>query len=347
MLTINFSANNAAIIPEVLVSLYGWDSKHFIVASHARDGNAAACPGRHGDGCQMEYVPESSGGGSNPLFTEDAASVPGNWLVTLDFAAFQAVDTDDIPTLIANGDVKMAEISITPELAVGGNDVVLTAVGETFDLGGSIIVNDHFKGANATVSIEKCNACHDSLASTFHAGSGRGGDGIEVCKNCHVTTSPGSHLEMASRAIDSYVHAIHSFQPFDLDDVAAANDPVFNARTQQHLQHTFPNFTIMNCEGCHIAGTYNVPDQSQSMPGVLSASWNIADRNIGTVAETVTGPASRACGGCHRADLINADLAGDLASFDAHTEAFGTHEENDEDDLILYGIIDKIMSMFE
>ena len=63
--------------------------------------------------------------------------------------------------------------------------------------------------------------------------------------------------------------------------------------------------------------------------------------------EVVTGPASRACGGCHRADLINSDLAGDLAAFNAHTEAGGTFVENDEEDAILYGIIDKIMSMFE
>ena len=74
---------------------------------------------------------------------------------------------------------------------------------------------------------------------------------------------------------------------------------------------------------------------------------DMGGRNIGTVAETVTGPASRACGGCHRADLINADLAGDLAAWNAHTEAFGTYVENDEDDLVLYGIIDKIMSMFK
>ena len=161
-----------------------------------------------------------------------------------------------------------------------------------------------------------------------------------------MASKAGSHIEMASRAIDSYVHAIHSFQPFDLDDVAAADDPVFDARNEQHINHTFPNFTIRNCEACHLAGTYNVPDQSKSMPGVIRASWNIADRNIGAVPEYVTGPASRACGGCHRADLINADLAGDLASFNAHTKAFGTLEVNDDDELTLYGIIDKIMSMF-
>jgi OmcA/MtrC family decaheme c-type cytochrome len=347
LLTVNFTANNAAIIPEVLVSLYGWDSKNFIVASHSSDGSTA-CLDRRGEpgGCRMEYAPESSGGSANPLWTEDAASVPGDWMVTVDLGAYvpTAFLTDDIPTLIANGKVKKAEITITPELEIDGTDVVLKAVDKTFDLGASMIVDEYFKGDNATVEVDKCNACHDSLASSFHDGSGRGGDGIEVCKNCHVTTSPGSHLEMASRAIDSYVHAIHSFQVFDLDEVSGA---VEEARAAQHALHTFPNFTIRNCEACHKEGTYNVPDQSKSMPGVLSKSWDIADRNIGTVPEYVTGPASRACGGCHRADLINADLAGDLASLNAHTQAFGTLEENDDGDLVLYGIIDKIMGFFE
>jgi OmcA/MtrC family decaheme c-type cytochrome len=345
LLTINFSANNVAIIPEVLVSFYGWDSKNFIVGSHERDGNVA-CQG-YRPGCKMEYTPESSGGGANPLFMEDAASIPGAWMVTLDMSALQLTKTDLIPQMILDGVIKKAEVTITPELVVNGNDVVLTAAAKTFDLGGSIIVDDYFKGANATVSIEKCNVCHDSLASTFHDGSGRGGDGIESCKNCHTTTFPGSHLEMASRAIDSYVHAIHSFQPFDLEDVAAANDPVFDARAAQHILHTFPNFTIRNCEACHLDGKYNVPDQAQSMPGVLSASWDIADRAIGLLPEYVSGPASRACGGCHRADLINADLAGDLASLNAHTKAFGTLEENDDEDMAVFGIIDKIMSMFQ
>ncbi len=72
-------------------------------------------------------------------------------------------------------------------------------------------------------------------------------------------------------------------------------------------------------------------------------------RNIGAVGVAVTGPASRSCGGCHRADLINDDEAGDLAAFNAHTEAFGTYVpvgNLDEDD-VLFGIIEKIMSWFE
>ena len=332
-LKIDFSANDAAIVPEVLVSFYGWDSKHFIIPSHARDA----------DRNRFEYEPDDT----NPLFSDFAETTPGVWTVTANLAAFLPVETDDILTLISNDVIKNAEITITPTLTLAGEAVVLKAVDRTVSLQDGLEVPDYFKAGNATVAISKCNVCHDALASSFHDGSGRAGDGIEVCRNCHNPTFPGSHIEMASRSIDSYVHAIHSFQPFDLDEVAEENDPVKNARTAQHMLHTFPNFTITNCEACHIAGTYNVPDQSKSMPGVLSKSWAIADRNIGSVPEAVTGPASRACGGCHRADLINPDLAGELASFNAHTDAFGTLEDNDDDDLILFGIIDKIMSMFE
>ena len=37
----------------------------------------------------------------------------------------------------------------------------------------------------------------------------------------------------------------------------------------------------------------------------------------------VTGPASRACGGCHRAELINEDNASELISFNQHTKQGG------------------------
>jgi OmcA/MtrC family decaheme c-type cytochrome len=343
LLTIDFSASDAAIQPEVLVSFYGWGSKQFIVASHSRDGSDL-CPSSRGDGCRMEFAP----GDTSPLFAEDPGNVAPVWSVTLDMAAYLPTATlpDDIPTMIGNNVIRMAEVTVTPELELDGVELNLDAVTQTFDVQAGGFVAGYFKGAAATVDTAKCDACHDQLAVTFHGGSGRGGD-IVACKNCHVTTNPGSHMEMASRAIDSYVHAIHTFQPFDLDDVVNADDPVETARNALHIEHAFPYFTAQACEACHVAGTYNVPDQSQSMPGVLSASWDIADRNIGTVPEAVTGPASRACGGCHRAELINEDKAGDLASFNAHTEAFGTYVENDADDLTLYGIIDKIMTWFE
>ena len=50
--------------------------------------------------------------------------------------------------------------------------------------------------------------------------------------------------------------------------------------------------------------------------------------------------------------MINQDHAGALASFNAHTDAFGSYVENIEDedgneDRVLFGIIDKIMTWFE
>jgi len=361
LMTVEFSASDAAVVPELLVSFYGWDTKHFLVGSHERDANPA-CSGFR-PGCKMEYVPESSGGNPNPLFTEDPASAPPNWIVTLDMAALQLTKTDDLPTLIANGDITKAEVAITPELELGGMDVILEAVGQTYDLVAEADLADYFKDANATVDLDKCNVCHDVLASSFHDGSGRGGDGIEVCKHCHTTTFPGSHIEMASRAIDSYVHAIHSFQDFDVGDTFEEFDAVDAKRYDQHIKHVFPNFTIRNCESCHVDGMYEVPDQAESMFGVMAksdfvATWysldmddlaveNPSGRNIGTVPELVSGPASRACGACHRSRLINQDEAGALVSLNAHTESFGTLEENDDDDAVLFGIIDKIASLFE
>jgi len=352
LMTVAFSGD-PAIVPELLVSFYGWDSKHYIVGSHERDSNDVDCPHSSRPGCNAEYVPESSGGDPNPLFTEDAASVPGAWIVIFDVTQWQLYKTDDIPTLIANGDVTKAEISIAPELQVGGEDVVLEAVSDAFDIASNAIITDYFAGAEEVVDINKCNACHDDMGVLdVHFASGRFGDGMQVCRACHATTFPGSHMEMQSRSIDSYVHAIHSFQPFDLGDVDPT-DAVEVKRTNAHMTHKFPYFTALACEGCHVddflAGEvrYNVPDQSESMPGVSSTSDDIAGRNIGLVPEYVTGPASRACGSCHRAVMINNDQAGDLASFNAHTLTFGTYVENDPDDAVVFGIVEEIMSWFE
>jgi OmcA/MtrC family decaheme c-type cytochrome len=390
LITVEFSANDPAIVPELYISFYGWDSKNFIVDGHFRDGNAA-CSGRR-PGCQMEYVPLSrrlvddpAATDTNPIFAEDPASNPTNgYKVT--------ADPSLVPDMIADGTIRRIEVMVAPELNLqdlatpGPNlPVVLTGKTMTLNLVTGLVEDDYFQGSNAAVSTDKCNACHDALASSFHSESGRGGDGIQLCKNCHNVTYAGSHLEMASRSIDSYVHAIHSFQDFDVGDIFTgedangdpipAFDPVFSKRYDQHINHTFPNFTIRNCEACHVTAgaddgaggsfpvVYNVPDQAASMPSLLSSSdlvltWydivgdaaveDPSGRNIGTVPQYVVGAASRACGGCHRADLINKDLAGNLASFNAHTEAFGTLVENSEpDDVILYRIIDKIMSLFE
>jgi hypothetical protein len=91
-----------------------------------------------------------------------------------------------------------------------------------------------------------------------------------------------------------------------------------------------------------------------SLPGLLSESnsplegW---DRNIGEVPAYITGPASRACGGCHRAGLINEDEAGELMSFNQHTTQGGYLIEggadNQETQDLLMTVIDEIMALFK
>jgi OmcA/MtrC family decaheme c-type cytochrome len=368
LITVDFSSNNVDVAPTLAISFYGWDSKHFIVAAHERDGNDIDCPHNSRPGCNIEWSP----GSTKPFFTEEAGSVAGAWSVTFDMSLYQAYKTDSIPQLITDGVVKFAEIAVLPVLDIGADRVNLLAVSTSFDLGAMALVDGYYQqgvtspvGKGTTVDFGQCVACHDNLSSIVHTGRGRYGDSMQTCKACHATTFPGSHLEQQSRSIDSYVHSIHMFQPMDEDDVYnyrgygadndpdfdnGTTDPVFDARNEMHKHHTLPYFTAMACEACHVNGTYNAPDQSKSMPGAQSSSWDITDPNaraIGTIPEYVTGPGSRACGSCHRADMIVHDDAGGLATFNAHTDAFGTLEENDPDDLVLYGIIDKIMSMFE
>ena len=200
-----------------------------------------------------------------------------------------------------------------------------------------------FSGASNVVDVQKCNACHDALATTFHSPD-RGGS-VVVCRMCHVTTSGGSHLEMQSRGIDSYVHAIHEFQAFDFDQIDFT-DPVEAKRYEEHIGFVFPVFTLDDCEACHNEGTYNVPDQSQSLGGLLSASDTNATypRDINFPAY-ITGPASRACGGCHRAYMIKEEHFGDLAAFNQHTNVNGYLIEYDSNET-LYAVIDKIMGLF-
>jgi OmcA/MtrC family decaheme c-type cytochrome len=335
---IRFTANTALMIaPQVLVSFYGYDTKQFIVSSHSRDADR----NRLG-----EYT---IGGSASPYFTEEADSVQGNWHVTLDTTAY-AADLG-IQDKISEGVIRRLEVSIRPTVQIDDQTVATNAVSKTLDMASNMIDNDYFKGDNAVAKVEGCNACHDALATSFHSGD-RGGD-ITVCKHCHVPSSGGSHLEMQSRELASYVHAIHSFQPFDTDEINFS-DPVEAKLYGLHIEHTFPNFSAKNCESCHMPGTYNIPDQAESLPAKWSASWvneggpNGEDtwmRSIGGVPSYVVGPGSRACGGCHKADIINEDNAGELAAFHQHIKGGGYLVE--DDDGVYDDIVATIMGMFE
>ncbi|MCL5278723.1 MAG: hypothetical protein M1376_02305 [Planctomycetes bacterium] len=350
LLTIKFSAKKnidktkfqaSDIIPTVMVGLYGYNTKDFIVSPHGTD----AAKKRF-----LEFLVD--GKTTNPRFTVVKAE-NGSWEVTADLSMWA--------DMMANGSVKRAEIAVMPLLAkvVGEIDshengetddttYALNAPSRTFDLGANAFDDGFYKPIVKVA--DGCNTCHDALATTFHSPD-RGGN-VVVCRMCHTTTSGASHLEMQSRSIDSYVHAIHSFQAFDIGDVNFA-DPVAAMRYDLHVEHVYPNFTITNCKSCHNEGAFEVPDQSKSLPGLLSKSDSVKswDRNIGSVPGYITGPASRACGSCHRAQLINEDKAGELVSFNQHTKQGGylikEGANSQETQSLLKTVIDYIMALFQ
>jgi hypothetical protein len=155
---------------------------------------------------------------------------------------------------------------------------------------------------------------------------------------------------MQSRSIDSYVHAIHSSQQFDIAAIDFAN-PIFAEKYAIESESPFPKHGITNCEACHVAGAYEVPNQSKSMPGILSASADKLigkTRNISGVPSYVVGPAARACGACHRAALINEDAAKGLGLFNRHLAQFGYMVEAGEKPLdTLDGVFEQIMELFK
>ena len=322
--TIEISANGTAggldsanIVPALLVGLYGYDTKDFIVNGHDRwDSNCNGTISRNDNDQPIgEYVVgDEVAGCPNPYFTL-VSEAPGAWVITAHLSTWAG--------MIDNNVIKRVEIGVLPELENADGELVpLNAVSRTFVLATGAF-DDGFFGHNI-VDVGKCNECHDQLATTFHSGD-RGGS-VTVCRMCHVTLSGGGHLEMQSRSIDSYVHAIHSFQAQDIGSINFDN-AVESGFYDLHIEHTYPNFTIMNCESCHNAGTYNVPDQTRSLFGVLSASASPLDgwaRNIGEVPSYITGPATRACGACHRTMVINEDNAGELASLFGHWGSNGT-----------------------
>lgn len=342
-LTIQFSAHEdpdladldvATITPTVMVGLYGYDTKDFLIGAHERltDDNADGAIDTK-DQRALEYV----AGAEHPRFTTVAAE-GGNWEVTADMSQWA--------DLIADGSVKRVEIAVMPALFdAAGEAVALNAPSRTFDLGANAFADD-FYSPIAKVT-DGCNNCHEALGTTFHEPD-HGGN-LVVCRMCHITKSGGSHLEMQSRSLDSYIHAIHSFQVFDIGDIDFT-DPVQAMEYEHHIGFPYPTHGNTNCESCHVEEMYNVPDQAKSLPGVLSATDTISgtERTIGESPVYITGPGSRACGGCHRAVLIKEDEASELISLNQHMKQGGYLIEGGETPSdTLSAVIEEVMTIFK
>jgi OmcA/MtrC family decaheme c-type cytochrome len=327
------------IAPTVMVGMYGWDTKDYIIGPHERlvdDNNDGEISRSSGDNRALEYEV----GDEHPRASTVSAA-GGSWEVIIDMSTWG--------NLIDDGTVERLEIAVMGELEnADGVELAINAVSRTYDLATNDFDDDYF---NPIADVEGCNTCHEALGITFH-GPDRGGS-IVVCRMCHITKADGSHLEMQSRSLDSYVHAIHSFQAFDIGDIDFEND-VLATKYDIHVEHTIPTFSAKYCEACHFEGTYEVPDQTKSLPGLISASDSVEgrDRAIGDIPEYATGPAARACGGCHRAELINEDDASGLASFYQHTKQGGylikaVDDVRLDDVATLLEVIDDIMVYFK
>ena len=324
----------ATITPTVMVGLYGYDTKDFLVGAHERpfDDNADGAIDNK-DQRALEYVV----GEEHPRVSTVSAG-DGKWEVAADLSPWA--------DLLADGSVKRVEIAVMPALEnADGVLLALNAPSRTFDLGANAFADD-FYSPIAKVT-DGCNNCHAALATTFHEPD-RGGN-LVVCRMCHITKNGSSHLEMQSRSLDSYIHALHAGQALDIGDIDFS-DPVQAMHYNHHIEFPFPTHGSTNCEACHVEGMYNVPDQTKSLPGILSASETLSGtvRSIGEIPSVVTGPASRACGGCHRAELINEDAVSELIPFNLHTEQGGyTVEAGEVPTATLNAVIDQIITSFK
>jgi hypothetical protein len=366
ILTVNFSvagADAGAIFkPTVVMSLYGYDTKDFLISGHSSTGGVRNLEATFGTDTTRLQIAQ---GATSNAFVATANLT--TWATQLADGSVKKVEIGVLPALGLN---QAATPDNAPMLAGADNtlgtadDVVNAAYNpfvaiagatKSFDLVGNGGTADAYgKGTTAIVDPAKCNKCHDALGTTFHSPT-YGSAGVVACRLCHTIASGGSHLEMQSRSIDSYVHAIHSFQAFDVSGIDFA-DPVEELEYEHHIESTYPNFTILNCESCHVkpaAGkpaNYEVPDQSKSLPGLLSKASTLTgkDRAIGAIPAYVTGPASRACGSCHRAELIKEDDAAGLASFNSHTDTFGYMLDATTNSAgVLDAAIKKIMAFFQ
>jgi len=307
--------SSANIVPTVLVGLYGFDTKDYLFGPHESEGS----PSKR----LLEFstaVPAPSNNSTRITVTGGA----GTWNVTADLSTWAGY--------IDNGSVRRVEVAVMPLLRNADNVIVaLNAPSSTFNLGTQAFEPNFFgnsivrvQGGAVSGVVSGCNNCHDALATTFHSPN-RGGN-VVVCRMCHITKAAGSHLELQSRSIDSYAHAIHRFQAFDTGDIDFT-DPVEAMEYTHHVESNFPTFGIENCRACHNAAKFNVPNQGLSLPGVLSDTDFGTVRNIGTIPGFITGPATRACGACHRAEAIIANAGfGDpikLANINSHMTTFG------------------------
>ena len=257
------AASSANMVPTILVGLYGFDTKDYLFGPH--ESYPSTYPDNALKGRRfLEFSTATPAPASNSAYITVTKSGSA-WNVTANLSAWKP--------WIDNGSVRRVEVAVIPTLKNADNVVVaLDAPSRTFNLkskaggqfeplfsGNSIVKVAAGKAADGNVS--GCNNCHDALATTFHTPD-RGGN-VVVCRLCHITKAAGSHLELQSRSIDSYAHAIHRFQDFDTGSIDFT-DPVEAMEYDTPCRVQFPHVRnrglpgVPQCREVQCAGSVHV-----------------------------------------------------------------------------------------
>ncbi|MGE4267194.1 MAG: hypothetical protein AB7F25_07145 [Deferribacterales bacterium] len=258
-------------------------------------------------------------------FTTTDATASGYTTVNSDGKAVTKIKLSS--TIMTQYDATEGIVGIIGIPWVDGENAIVKSVAKEFTLADGA---DLASPRTAVASDSKCDQCHNTIAIHMEedASSGHGHTAIgavDVCRICHVPSAAAGHYPQQSRSIDSYVHAIHE------------GEPTFASYGSEAIE--YPKSTA-DCEACHDAGTYEVPDQTKSLGGVISGSEGANT----TADQFVTGPAAVACGGCHRAYPVITGNSSDLASFNAHTKTFGYRAALS--DMPYVDVLDVVFSLF-
>ena len=221
VMDVKFSSGKSAIVPELTLSFYGYDAKQMLVSSHTRERRALRERPHGNDGSEGRLPLRALHRRQSGLRAADQPAVcraggqQARCLARADGPHEVRADDELRPGRHPDPDhhrqgQEGGNRGDPRALDADGEVVALNAQTKTFDLVGNAFVANYYQGTNAVSSVPSATPAttHSARPSTTR----RTAASVTVCRTCHVTTSGGAHLEMQSRGIDSYVHAIHKFQ---------------------------------------------------------------------------------------------------------------------------------------
>lgn len=151
------------------------------------------------------------------------------------------------------------------------------------------------------VDIAKCNECHGSLS--LHGGNRN--DDIDICVICHnpdatdINRRPDDPALTADNKKEEtidfkyMIHAIHAGGFRDEGIVVFGFGNTEHDFSEVGLPTGMDN--LLNCQGCHIGGTYQLPVATAALPTTVDTGEDVADPGDDA---NIT-PVSSVCSSCH------------------------------------------------